>query len=85
MVVADGGGKKGRIVGVYNRLLIPDEMRPQGPHNTWLIEKLLTVCKCVRANSRCMFSSFPHSFNVQISVWSKCDFHESCSFLFISL
>lgn len=48
MVVADGGGRKGRIVGVYNRLLIPDEMRPQGPHNTWLIEKLLTVCKCVR-------------------------------------
>lgn len=58
MVVADGGGKKGRIVGVYNRLLIPDEMRPQGPHNTWLIEKLLTVCKCVRETVGVCFQAF---------------------------
>lgn len=37
-MVAVDGGKKGKVVGVYNRLLIPDEMRPQGPLNTWLKE-----------------------------------------------
>ena len=30
-MVAVDGGKKGKVVGVYNRLLITDEKRPQGP------------------------------------------------------
>lgn len=37
---------------------------------------------CAGTIGVCFHAFSAHSFNVQISVWSKCDFQESCIFVF---